>query len=456
MDPENIFFGIVVCGTTIGIPFPRSFNFAAMSLIQTDRRGIRGVLILIINILLTPFLLLGHSCRMFLFPCFSVIVGKCVCHLVFLFKCCADYFLFTDHQFPPLRRSLGKIESKTDLSTVEWVRIQDLKIDNVPKVNCLFDDIRPEDICQGALGDCWLLAALATLSENPAIIQNCFLSRSFNPAGKYSLRLFNTESKAFETIVVDDYVPCKSGSPIFTKIKGNYMWPLLLEKAFAKQSGSYAAIEGGDPLNAMKAISGWEGDHIFAPFDDTIFRKLSDLCSRGCLLAAGSRGKDTTLTTGRGSGGSSIVPGHAYSILNIKTPMLTTSTVRLLKLRNPWGSFEWTGDWSDASNLWSTHPGVALEIGRDRGAKEDGVFYIGWEDFVQRFNYISVLYPDGSLESLHIDVHEQYRTCGAVAGCVFGCTKFWCCCRGCYSLWFAESSADMKNRVRVRPARDPQ
>lgn len=27
--------------------------------------------------------------------------------------------------------------------------------------------------------------------------------------------------------------------------------------------------------------------------------------------------------------------------------------VKLLNIRNPWGTFEWDGDWSDKSNKWT-------------------------------------------------------------------------------------------------------
>ena len=69
---------------------------------------------------------------------------------------------------------------------------------------------------------------------------------------------------------------------------------------------------------------------------EAAFKKLHIYSNAGCLLAAGSKGVDQTLTLGRNSVGGSIVGGHAYSILEIKTPTLTSSKVRLLKLRNPW------------------------------------------------------------------------------------------------------------------------
>ena len=44
-----------------------------------------------------------------------------------------------------------------------------------------------------------------------------------------------------------------------------------------------------------------------------------------------------------------IVSMHAYSILEAKE----VKGERLLRVRNPWGQFEWKGAWSDGSEQWT-------------------------------------------------------------------------------------------------------
>lgn len=48
-----------------------------------------------------------------------------------------------------------------------------------------------------------------------------------------------------------------------------------------------------------------------------------------------------------------VISGHAYSLISIHEFKHQGKDVRLLKLRNPWGTGEWTGAWSDNSNLWT-------------------------------------------------------------------------------------------------------
>jgi len=45
-----------------------------------------------------------------------------------------------------------------------------------------------------------------------------------------------------------------------------------------------------------------------------------------------------------------IVLGHAYSLLAVNEFEHKGKTVKLVKLRNPWGYREWKGAWSDGSS----------------------------------------------------------------------------------------------------------
>jgi hypothetical protein len=62
----------------------------------------------------------------------------------------------------------------------------------------------------------------------------------------------------FTIVTVDDRIPCKPGTtkPAFTQPNGNELWAMMLEKAFAKFVGSYAALESGQVAWAWEAITG--------------------------------------------------------------------------------------------------------------------------------------------------------------------------------------------------------
>ena len=51
------------------------------------------------------------------------------------------------------------------------------------------NDPDPNDIRQGALGDCWFLASLAALAESPALVKRLFITDEYNEFGIYKLRI---------------------------------------------------------------------------------------------------------------------------------------------------------------------------------------------------------------------------------------------------------------------------
>ena len=62
---------------------------------------------------------------------------------------------------------------------------------------------------------------------------------------------------------------------------------------------------------------------------------------RNYTMVAGSKGQ------GEKESGTGLISGHAYSLISIHQFEAYGEQVRLLKLRNPWGKFEWNGPWSD-------------------------------------------------------------------------------------------------------------
>jgi len=60
-----------------------------------------------------------------------------------------------------------------------------------------------------------------------------------------------------QVVVLDNYIPCnKDGNPAFAHAHGNEMWPMLIEKAWAKVHGSYERIIGGQAYLTIRDLTG--------------------------------------------------------------------------------------------------------------------------------------------------------------------------------------------------------
>lgn len=60
--------------------------------------------------------------------------------------------------------------------------------------------------------------------------------------------------------------------------------------------------------------------------------------------------------------------------------------VTLVQIRNTWAPFEWDGEWSDNSPLWTDD--VVKKVGFVP-AKEEGLFWMNLDDFVNEFTRFS-------------------------------------------------------------------
>ncbi len=59
----------------------------------------------------------------------------------------------------------------------------------------------------------------------------------------------------------------------------------------------------------------------------------------------------------------------------------------MLNIRNPWGNFEWDGDWGDNSEKWTEEMKAEFNPCLD---ENDGTFWMCYQDFVANFDSLDV------------------------------------------------------------------
>lgn len=264
---------------------------------------------------------------------------------------------------------------------LEWKRASEIYANP-----CIFKDgIDPNDVNQGALGDCYFLAALSSLAEFPKRVKKLFVTQTVNRAGVY---LVNFYLNGRETpVMIDDYLPVTlDGRPAFASSREGELWVCLLEKAWAKLHGSYARIEGGLPGFAISHLTGVPVQNIL---HDTVqnnedFFDLMEASDRKnfVMMAASRESAESDL-----AGDEGLVTGHAYSVISVHRVQHQGRPLSLLKLRNPWGAGEWTGAWSDKSSTWT--PQIKEQVGFS-GVANDGIFFIELADYLSHFQWTSI------------------------------------------------------------------
>jgi hypothetical protein len=160
--------------------------------------------------------------------------------------------------------------------------------------------ISPNDISQGALGDCYLMSSLATMAQqNPDAIKN--MIQGPDKDGTYTVTLYDKKPiwqpwgddfSKVEVKVTPD-LPLKDGNPVFAQALDEQggqreIWPALIEKAYAEHFGgnNYHSIEGGWGNEAMEHLTG-KASSTANP-KDLKFEQLQQMLSDGKGITLGS------------------------------------------------------------------------------------------------------------------------------------------------------------------------
>lgn len=304
---------------------------------------------------------------------------------------------------------------------------------------CLYKNrIGPEQVQQGAIGNCWFLSALAVVAEKPYLVRQILPHTTLNRVGCYQVNL--CLDGAWQTVLVDSHLPViyrdvskqpivhrkkREGIPVpnqpgvvavpaFCAAPQGQLWPALVEKAYAKVHGSYQQLSGGFIAEGLSDLTGAPCETILLEEVDAqlLWARLLSFAQAGFCMGVATSGRTAT----RG-----LVNCHAYSILDVlqldnvvvgeqakltdyfgtkaspaakvsssssSPPRKTsTSTIRLVRIRNPWGTREWKGDWSAQSVQWTHKLRQRLP---DSWKQGDGTFFMSFEDMLKNFNHLDV------------------------------------------------------------------
>ncbi|KAJ6621556.1 hypothetical protein B0H10DRAFT_2017786 [Mycena sp. CBHHK59/15] len=275
------------------------------------------------------------------------------------------------------------------------------------------DGASSNDIVQGAIGDCWFVSALATMSTCPGLVEKFCVARD-ETVGVYGFVFFR--DMRWVSIVIDDLLFTSipkyeelsyAEQQLYHNDKERYnrsartgtkslyfarsgtegeTWVPLIEKAYAKLHGDYSSLSGGEACEAIEDLTGAVSS--FIPCKDILDKdqfwneellKANKDRLFGCAYNSldGSRSGDWGATINGLHG------NHAYSVLRA----VEVKGKRFVVVRNPWGESEWTGPWSDGSKEWTPEWLAALpELGHSFG--DDGQFVMEYKDFLASWSDI--------------------------------------------------------------------
>uniref|UniRef100_T1IP60 Calpain catalytic domain-containing protein n=1 Tax=Strigamia maritima TaxID=126957 RepID=T1IP60_STRMM len=307
-------------------------------------------------------------------------------------KCLQAGMLFDDPDFPTTSKSIYYTRrfSFFPTSTHKWMRPKDICKYYYTEPRFYLDGGSRFDLIQGELGDCWVVAAAACLSEDRHLLERVVPSgQSFNAnwyAGIFRFRFW--QYGEWVEVVIDDKLPTIGGKLVFVHSNHeNEFWGALLEKAYAKLHGSYEALRAGTNSDALTDFTGGLVEqYLLSEPPPNLSRLFTKAFERRSLVGAaiyGDYSRNTELASG-------LVTGHAYSVTDKKEVSVNGRKFDLIRVRNPWGSHvEWKGAWSDNSEEWKLLP---YDDRRRMGMvnRDDGEFWMEFRDFVRNFHAVEI------------------------------------------------------------------
>ena len=326
---------------------------------------------------------------------------------------------WTDDIFPAKKESLCPFDEngwiffkyllKDDVvgwEDYKWCRIEE--IEDFDNYDVFVEGATIDDIKQGDINDCYFLSAIGSLCNYSDFFDKLFHIKEKSEEHAYGIYLYLNGK--WKLVLVDDYFPYSSKDYIFKELcfscsVQNELWVSLLEKAWAKVNGCYAKIGcGGFSYEAFDVLTEAYTEQIdIKEFkkekkEDDLWYKMENSFKKKYVLTAGTPAASILERYG-------LCPGHAYTLINTYKVNTDLGEERLIKLKNPWGNTEFTGDWSDYSEKWTPELKAQCEYPKEEN-EDDGIFYMSYDDFIKYFSVMDIAKLEPGYQTTYIQIKK--------------------------------------------------
>ena len=315
---------------------------------------------------------------------------------------------YVDNYFPPEFESLFEINDKTDnsvtvpkfakdktrkmltqkdndkrLNKYSWAKLNDIL--RSTRLNVFRDNKNlPDDVVPGKLGDNYFLSTLKVLAQDKNNIKNLINQEQRGTDPAFEAKVF-IHGEPVSVLVDNNFPVINARTLAFAGINedtGN-IWPIILEKAWAKCNKSYENIVRGNVGEALHFLTPSPIDTLYHDQEDvdSLIGKINEALEKKYLVLADintEQNKNIEKLFKLG-----LITNNGYLILDTQTVKNQTGDdLILIKMKNLLSNVEWTGDWGDNSLKWTEENKKNVNFFK----KEDGVFWMSLNDFSQFFS----------------------------------------------------------------------
>ena len=285
----------------------------------------------------------------------------------------------------PRRRAKGMYAIKATEDIIEWRRARDIWGDDI---RIFGETTSADDIDLGEVNDSYFVAAMAALSDFPALILQLFKTVKF-PTDGSAIEVAVEIDGEWEIVCVDDYFPfnTETNKPIFSDSRTHNLWAVILEKVWAKVNYGYVNIVGGTPREVFETFTPF----IITPINTkkenrvTLWENIKDASNYNCIMACTTTDDTNGLEKVGLKADENFYFVNAYDNDDKKSKGL-----KMMTLKYPFGPAPWKGEYSYKSERWrsanlrKTYPDFNPNGG------QDGLFWIDYTNFCRYFRLLSL------------------------------------------------------------------